>query len=319
METPVDGHLQVTLVFHARKETTVAITSQSARLTATICSLTTALLSGSSLAAATIDLKSAANFTVLGASTVTNTGATVIRGDLGVAPGTAITGLGTITLDGALHSADAVADLARTQAIGLAADLSALAPTTDLSGQDLGSVGVLTPGVYKFASSAQLTGSLTLDFAGNANSAFIFQIGSALTTASGANVAVLGGGPASGVFWNIGSAATLGTGSSFAGNILAGTSITFDTGATLLCGRAIALTGAVTLDGNSLSNGCGGDGDLGSGRTDFGSQGFAGTGDQVGAVPEPASWAMMIAGFGLAGTMLRRRRAKPVPQGSTVM
>jgi Ice-binding-like/PEP-CTERM motif len=297
----------------------VANINQSTRLAAAIFSLATTLLSGSSLAAATIDLKTAANFTVLGSSTVTNTGATTIRGDLGVAPGTAITGLGTITLEGAVHSADAVANLARAQAIGLSADLSALAPITDLSGQDLGSVGVLTPGVYKFASSAQLTGSLTLDFAGNTNSAFIFQIGSALTTASGANVAVVGGGPGSGVFWNVGSAATLGTGSSFAGNILAGTSITFDTGATLLCGRAIALTGAVTLDGNSLSNGCGGDGDLGSGRMDFGSQGFAGTGDQVGAVPEPASWAMMIAGFGLTGATLRRRRAGPVLHAPIVL
>jgi type VI secretion system secreted protein VgrG len=309
MQFPVDDKCagDPCLCSDARGEKTVSFICSSPRLAAAIASTATLLFCSSSLAAATINLQTAANFTVLGSSTVTNTGATTIYGDLGVAPGTAITGLGKVTLTGAVHSADAVATLARAQAIGLAANLAGLTPTIDLSGQDLGSVGALTPGVYKFGSSAQLTGSLTLDFAGNANSAFIFQIGSGLTTASGANANILGGGPGSGVFWNVGSAATLGTGSNFAGNILAGTSITFDTGATLLCGRAIALTGAVTLDGNSLSNDCGGAGALGSGRTDFGSNGFAGAAGPVGAVPEPASWAMMITGFGLAGTMLRRR------------
>jgi type VI secretion system secreted protein VgrG len=181
---------------------------------------------------------------------------------------------------------------------------------TDLSGQDLGTVGVLTPGVYRFSSSAQLTGTLTLDYTGFADGVFVFQIVDALTTASYANVNVIGGGVESALFWNVGSAATLGTYTSFAGNIIAGSAITLTTGASILCGRAIALTAAVTMDSNSVSNNCSAGGDLGSGRTDFGSSGFAGIsgpGD-VGGVPEPASWAMLLVGFGFTGAMLRRRQ-----------
>ncbi len=174
----------------------------------------------------------------------------------------------------------------------------------DLTGQDLGGL-VLTPGVYRFGSTAMLTGTLTLNFTGASNSAFVFQVGSALTTASESNVLVLGGDNASGVFWNIGGSATLGTGSRFAGNIIAATSILLNTGAGILCGRAIALGGSVTLDGNRVSQDCRGSGDLDSGRDDFGSSGFAGI---SGAVPEPASWAMLIPGFGATGAMQRRQR-----------
>jgi hypothetical protein len=268
--------------------------------------LASTMLWGATPAAAAIDLQTAAGFAVLGSSTVTNTGSTTIYGDLGVSPGTAITGIGSITLGGAVHAADGVAGLARAQAIMLAANLAALPFVTDLTGQDLGSVGVLTPGVYRFASSAQLTGDLILDFAGNAASAFVFQIGSTLTTASASNISVINGGTGSGIFWNVGSAATLGTGSTFAGNILATSAVTLTTGASILCGRVFALAGAVTLDSNVISNDCRGVGANGSGRSDFGSAGFAG------AVPEPADWLLLTIGFGVAGGMMRRQQRRSV-------
>ncbi len=169
---------------------------------------------------------------------------------------------------------------------------------------DLGGL-TLTPGVYRFASSAQLTGTLTLDYASNPGGLFLFQIGSTLTTASASSVVVLNGSSQSRLFFNVGSSATLGTNTSFAGNIIADQSITFNTGAKLLCGRGIALNAAVTLDTNSISNNCSGIGNLGSGISDFGSKGFSGN------VPEPASWAMLLTGFGFVGSRLRRHRRMP--------
>ncbi len=247
-------------------------------------------------------LGSAADFAVLGASTVTNAGPTSIYGDIGVAPGTAITGLGSVTQVGTVHAGDAIAALANFDAARAATALSTRPFDVDLSGQDLGSLGPLAPGIYRFASAAQLTGTLTLDYTGSSRKPFIFQIGSTLTTASNASVEVIGGDAHSGLFWIVGSAATLGTGTQLAGNVIAATSITLNSGADILCGRAIALGGAVTLGSNRVSNDCSGAGDLGSGRVDFGSGGFA----EV--LPEPGSWALMIMGFGLTGTALRRTR-----------
>ena len=123
-----------------------------------------------------------------------------------------------------------------------------------MTGQDLGGK-TLTAGVYCFSSSAQLTGVLTLDAQGSANAVFIFKIGSTLTTASGSSVVLINGGSLCNVFWQVGSSATLGTTTAFGGNILALTSITLTTGATVI-GRTLARNGAVTLDSNTVTAIC---------------------------------------------------------------
>ncbi len=190
-------------------------------------------------------------FTVLAGSTVTNTGPTTITGNVGVSPGTAITGFPPgIISSGTQHSADALALQAQSELTTAYNTAAGLIPTSTLTGMDLGGM-TLTAGVYFFATSAQLTGTLTLDGSGDPNATFIFQIGSTLTTAASSTVSLINNASAANVFWQVGSSATIGTTTTFKGNILALTSISANTSATFE-GKLLARNGAVTLDTNNI-------------------------------------------------------------------
>jgi Ice-binding-like len=196
-------------------------------------------------------------FAVLAATAVTSTGLTVINGDLGISPGTALTGFPPGVINGETHVGDTVAAEAQADAHVEYNYLAGLPCGTNLSGVDLGGQ-ILTPGVYCFDSSAQLTGTLILDAQGSCDSLFVFQTGSTLTTSVASSVIVINnpcstscsGG--SNVFWQVGSSATIGTGSQFIGNILANISATLNMGASV-AGSVFALTGAVTMDTNNIS------------------------------------------------------------------
>jgi len=218
-----------------------------------------------------------ATFSVLGGATVTNTGATTLTGDIGVAPGTAITGKPSITVNGTnaatpgnpfVHESDALANLAQAQLAIAQASLALLGPGTPVQ-MDLAGL-TLSPGVYTVpAGTSNLTGTLTLDGGGNADAFWLFQMPATLITSPDSVVNVVNTGAGAGLYWNVGSSATLDTGTSFQGNILALASISLNTGATIRCGRALAKVAAVTLDTNTISVGCEGTGEEGShGRSD---------------------------------------------------
>lgn len=210
-----------------------------------------------SAAEAPVNLRSTVNFAVLAGSTITNTGSTVISGtfggDVGLHPGTSITGFPPGLIGGTTYETDAVALQAKTDLVLAYDDAASRTVTQVLTGTDLGGL-TLTAGVYFFSSSAQLTGTLILDAQGDPNAVFIFQIGSTLTTASDSEVQLINGARFCRVFWQVGSSATLGTTTRFAGHILALVSITVNTGATIE-GQLLARNGAVTLDTNTITNG----------------------------------------------------------------
>lgn len=200
-----------------------------------------------------VNLGTTASFAVLGGQTVTNTGPSVLIGDLGVSPGTSITNFppGTVNAPYAIHNNDGVANQAQLDLTTAFNDAAGRTPFTDLSGQDLGGM-TLKRGIYRFSSSAQLTGTLTLDAEGDPDAVFIFQIGTTLTTASNATVNPINGARFCRVFWKVDSA-TLGTSTSFVGHILALTTITANTNATVQ-GQLLARNGAVNLDTNIITN-----------------------------------------------------------------
>ena len=207
---------------------------------------------GTEEAQAPAPLGSANAFAVLAGSTVTNTGPSILNGDLGVSPGTAVTGFPPGTVNGTIHAADSAAAQAKldlTTAYNDAAgrSTSPISVSGNLGGQ------TLPPGLYKSTSSLAISsGDLTLDAQGDANAVFIFQMASTLTTTVGRQVILSGGAKAANVFWQVGTSATLGTNSVFQGNILADQSITLTTGATLN-GRALTRIGAVALDSNAIT------------------------------------------------------------------
>jgi len=249
--------------------------------------LLSTLSTGCAFAQANVPLGAAGNFAILAFSTVTNTGPTMITGNIGVSTGTSITGFPPGVISGSTHLNDGLAQQAQTALTAAYNNAMTQPVTQNLTGHNLGGL-TLGPGVYKFDSSAMLTGTLTLSGSGY----YIFQIGSTLTVANGSAVLAQNGADSANIFWQVGASATLGTGISFVGNILALTSITVDTGDTL-AGRLLASGGAVTLDDDNLTY---------PPATTTG--GFGGPP----ATPIPASWILVL--IGLACAMLYQTRGR---------
>jgi hypothetical protein len=249
------------------------------------------LLAACCFAQAPVPLGSAGNFAILAASAITNTGPSLITGNVGVSadPVSSITGFppGTVVPPATIQGDDSTTGAAQIALAAAYTNAMTQPSTANLTGQNLGGL-TLVPGVYTFDSSAQLTGMLILSGSGY----YVFQIGSTLITASNASVLAIHGADAADVFWQVGSSATLGTGTSFVGNILAEASITLNTGATV-AGSLLARTAAVTLDANTVT--------FAAGITPGG---FGGPP----ATPAPSSWILVV--IGLACVMLYQTRER---------
>lgn len=210
------------------------------------------------------DLGDAKNFAVLGSTTDTNTGGTVVTGDLGLSPGVAVTGFPPGTVIGTQHVTDGAAAAAQISAMAAYLNLQGRAPGTPITpgGGGLDAL-ILPPGTYTSGSTMDLSvgATLTLDAAGDPNAVWIFQVGSALTLNNGSTVTVINGGSLANVFWQVTSSATIGTTEVGGGTVIALASVTLQTG-TSWAGRVWALTGAVTMDTNAITlpapaTGCG--------------------------------------------------------------
>ena len=203
-------------------------------------------------ATAPVGLGTASSYAVLAGSTVTNTGPSVISGNVGVSPGSAVTGFPPgIVNNGTIHAADAEAAGAQLDLTTAYNDAAGRVKSASIGGF-IGAGQTLPPGVYNATSSLDVGGSLTLDAQGDPDAVFIFQAGSTLGTDTGTTILLTNGAQACNVFWQVGSSATLNTSSTFQGTILALTSITVQTGDTII-GRALARNGAVTLDDDTIT------------------------------------------------------------------
>lgn len=279
-----------------------------------------------------------ASFTVLGASTVTNVPTSTIVGNVGVwssGGANAITGFnsapGVATSDpqvtgGNVHAGTTLAQSAQGQLTAARTNLSSMGAGTLLAADLTGLV--INPGVYTVpAGTTNLSGTLTLDGLGNANAGWVFQMESTLITSPNSVINVINTGDGAGLFWNVGSSATIDVNTTFLGNILASESITINTLSTNLCGRALADNGAVTLDQNSLSGICSGilsgsdglnrgldvtttpEGDMVVTFLPFEVIGNGGNGGNGGPlpVPEPSTFALLSFGI-LGGGLLRLKK-----------
>jgi hypothetical protein len=201
---------------------------------------------------ATVSMAGASTLAVLAGTSVTNTGATIVTGDLGLSPGSSVGGFPPGILNGTQHINDAIANQAKLDLTAAYNDAAGRTCTDIVS--IAGNIGglTLTPGLYKSTSWLAISsGDLTFDAKGDANAVFIIQIASSFNTTSGRKVILSGGALASNIFWQVGTSATFGTTSVLKGTIMAMQSISFDTGATL-DGRALARNGGITMAGNTI-------------------------------------------------------------------